>query len=124
MMRKLFYGVAILSGLVLTGLPAHAQTKPTYVVINLTEISDLDAYMKAVSAAEPAASQAAGGHFVIRTTQFVALDGMPPARFAMIEFPSVEKAKEWYAATKTVNDVRIKVAKSSAFIVEGMAVTK
>ena len=104
----------------ITGL--HAQSKPpVYAIIDISEISDVDAYVKAVSAAEPKASNAAGGRFVIRSNKATALDGGAPNRFVVIAFESEEKAKAWYAAVKNVNDVRMKVAKSRAFLVEGLA---
>jgi len=62
----------------------HAQSKaPAYVVIDISETMDPDAYIKAVSAAEPNATQSAGGRFIVRTNAAVALDGTPPNRFVI-----------------------------------------
>ena len=108
-------GVALLPALALGTASMgrlHAQVKtPAYVVIDISETMDADAYIKAVSAAEPNATQSAGGRFIIRTNAAAALDGAPPNRFI------------WYGspAIKEVNATRLKVTKSRAFLVEGLA---
>jgi len=102
----------------------HAQGKtPAYVVIDISETMDPEAYIKAVSAAEPNAAQSAGGRFTVRTNTAVALDGAPPNRFTIVAFEDAEKAKAWYGspAIKEVNATRLKVTKSRAFLVEGLA---
>jgi uncharacterized protein (DUF1330 family) len=102
----------------------HAQIKtPAYVVIDISETMDADAYIKAVSAAEPNATQSAGGRFIVRTNTAAALDGAPPNRFIIIAFHDAEKAKAWYGspAIKEVNATSLKVTKSRAFLVEGLA---
>jgi uncharacterized protein (DUF1330 family) len=120
-------GLALLSAL---GVGAaslgrlHAQARtPAFVVIDISETMDADAYIKAVSAAEPNATQSAGGRFIVRTNSAVALDGPPPNRFIIVAFDDAEKAKAWYGspAIKEVNATRLKVTKSRAFVVEGLA---
>jgi uncharacterized protein (DUF1330 family) len=110
-------GVATIGGL-------HAQAKPpTYVIIDISETLDADAYVKAVSAAEPNATISAGGRFIIRNNAPVALDGTaPPNRFVVIAFDTDEKAKAWYnsQAIREVNAMRMKTTKSRAFVVEGI----
>jgi len=120
-------GVALLSAVAIGtasigGLHAQAKT-PAYVVIDISETMDADAYIKAVSAAEPDATQSAGGRFIVRSNRAAALDGAPPNRFVIIAFDDAEKAKAWYAspAIKEVNATRLKVTKSRAFVVEGVA---
>lgn len=101
----------------------HAQTRPgAYVVIDISEMKDADAYIKAVSAAEPQATESAGGRFVVRTNAPVALDGTPPNRFVVIAFESANKAKAWYdtPAIKKINAARMQVAQSRAFMVEAL----
>ena len=126
---KARYGMV---GLMLAALAAgataignlHAQTKPpaAYVVIDISEMKDVDAYIKAVSAAEPNATISAGGRFVVRSNAPVALDGTAPNRFVVIAFESAERAKAWYSteAIKKINAVRMKVSTSRAFMVEGL----
>lgn len=116
--------VAAALGVVVVGA-LHAQTKPhVYAVIDISETMDVDAYIKAVSAAEPRATESMGGRFVIRTNKPIPLDGgAPPNRFVVISFDSEEQAKAWYSsqAIKDVNTVRMKATKSRAFLVEGLA---
>jgi uncharacterized protein (DUF1330 family) len=120
-------GLALLSALgvgvaSLGRLHAQART-PAFVVIDISETMDADAYIKAVSAAEPNATQSAGGRFIVRTNSAVALDGPPPNRFIIVAFDDAEKAKAWYGspAIKEVNATRLKLTKSRAFVVEGLA---
>jgi uncharacterized protein (DUF1330 family) len=111
-------GAALIGGL-------KAQAKPpVYAVIDIGETLDADAYIKAVSAAEPNATHSAGGRFVIRANRPIKLDGSaPPDRFVVIAFDNEEKAKAWYSskAIQDVNAVRLKVTRSRAFLVEGLA---
>jgi uncharacterized protein (DUF1330 family) len=101
----------------------HAQAKPpAYVIIDIAETLDADAYIKAVSAAEPNATISAGGRFIVRTNAPVALDGAAPNRLVVIAFDTDEMAKAWYnsQAIRDVNAVRMKTTKSRAFMVEGL----
>jgi uncharacterized protein (DUF1330 family) len=120
-------GVALLSAFAIgtaTIGRLYAQGKiPAYVVIDISETMDPDAYIKAVSSAEPNATQSAGGRFIVHTNAPIALDGAPPNRFIIIAFDDAEKAAAWYRspAIKEVNATRLKVTKSRAFLVEAFA---
>ena len=98
------------------------RTQRAFVVIDISETLDADAYIKAVSAAEPKATQSMGGRFIIRTNTPVSLDGTPPNRFIVISFDNADKAKAWYnsPAIKDVNAVRSRATKSRAFLVDGL----
>jgi uncharacterized protein (DUF1330 family) len=116
----LIAGVA-LGGAAVEGI--HAQVKPpTYVVVAIRKITDADAY-KEVMAKGPAAAEAVGATFVIRTDKITSLDGTPPARFVLLKFDSIEQAQAWHnsAAQKEVDAIRLKTSDSLAFIVEGLA---
>jgi uncharacterized protein (DUF1330 family) len=113
---------AALGGVLISGLKAQAKP-PVYAVIDISETMDVDGYVKAVSAAEPKATLSMGGRFVIRTNKAIHLDGpAQPNRFVMIAFDNEEKAKAWYnsKAIQDVNAVRMKTAKSRAFLVDGL----
>ena len=116
--------VGLLAGMALISV-LHAQaTPPAYVVIDISETLDADAYIKAVSAAEPNATNTAGGRFVVRSTTPIAFDGTAaPNRYVVIAFDSVDKAKAWHEspAIKEVNAIRMKTTKSRAFVVQGLA---
>jgi uncharacterized protein (DUF1330 family) len=128
---KTQYGIGV-GGAILAGFAAgvatigglHAQVKPpAYVIIDISETLDADAYVKAVSAVEPNATISAGGRFIIRNNAPVALDGAAPSRFVVIAFDTDEKAKAWYnsQAIREVNATRMKTTKSRAFVVEGLS---
>ena len=114
---------AALGAMGITSLRAQVKP-PVYVIIDISEMLDADAYMKAVSAAEPNATNSAGGRLIIRSSKPVALDGAaPPNRFTVIAFDNEEKAQAWKnsLAIKNLNAVRTKTTKSRSFMVEGLA---
>lgn len=124
--RRIGLAAALIAALAVGALAngaLQAQTKPpAYVIIDISETKDAAAYIKAVSAAEPNATNSAGGRFVVRSNRAVALDGNPPNRFVIIAFDTAEKARAWYdsQAIKDVNAVRLKTTTSRAFLVEGL----
>lgn len=112
-------GAAAIQGL-------HAQAKPpSYVVVDISEITDSEGY-KAIGQRSNAAAAAVfkdlGGKYIARTDRIIALDGNAPKRFVIIAFDSVENAQAWNNSTdqKEVNAIRTKTTKSRSFIVEGM----
>ena len=118
----------LLSGALLgAGLSVAVQAQhkpPVYAVIDISDTMDAEAYVKAVSASEPNATQSAGGRFLIRTNKAISLDGgAAPNRFVVIAFDSEEQAKSWYSLPpiSKINAVRMQVTKSRAFLVEGLA---
>ena len=78
-------GVAI-GGAFIQGLQAQA-TPPTYVVIDISKITDPEGFKTLGPKAGPAVA-AFGGKTIIRTENFTALDGAAPARFVVIADPS------------------------------------
>ena len=121
--------VALAAGVVI-GVAAiqslHAQAKPpTLVVVDISEISDQEAF-KAVGGRSNAAGAMANaefsGRYIARTEKITALDGTPPKRMIIIAFDSPEKAQAWNNSPrqKEVNAIRAKATKSRSFIVEGM----
>jgi uncharacterized protein (DUF1330 family) len=111
-------GVAAVTGL-------KAQVKPpVYVVIDISEMSDADAFAKAAAVATPNDLASVGGRYIIRSTKPVALDGTaPPSRFVVLAFDTEEQVKAWQnlPSTKQVTEVRLKVTKSRSFTVVGLA---
>jgi uncharacterized protein (DUF1330 family) len=129
MNRYVTLGATLLAGAVIgataiKGLNAQAKP-PTYVVIDITDMTDPEGF-KAIpnsAAASPAGTAALGGRYVIRTETTTALEGTPPKRFVVLAFDNKEKAQGWYNApdTKQINAIRDKTTKSRVFIVEGFA---
>jgi uncharacterized protein (DUF1330 family) len=122
---KARYAFAIVAmaglGLGLTGVKQlHAQSKgPAFLVIDYNESNDSAEYKAALNKATGLVNSG-GGHFIIRGTNAIALDGAAPKRFVVIEFDSVDKAKAWNSdpAVKDFNAIREKMTKSRSFIVE------
>jgi uncharacterized protein (DUF1330 family) len=100
----------------------RAQGKgPAYVIVDFSEIKDMEALAKGGQTVSAAAT-ALGGKTIARTDNPIALDGTPPKRFTVLAFDNVDKAKAWYAsdAVKQARETRMKVSTSRSFIVEGL----
>jgi uncharacterized protein (DUF1330 family) len=114
---------AALGAAAVTGLKAQVKP-PVYVVIDISEMSDADAFAKAAAVATPNDLASVGGRYIIRSTKPVALDGTaPPSRFVVLAFDTEEQVKAWQnlPSTKQVTEVRLKVTKSRSFTVVGLA---
>ena len=116
-------GVA-LGATAIKGLYAQAKP-PTYVVIDISDVTDPEGFKAVTSsaAASPAGAAALGGRYVIQTETTTALDGTPPKRFVVLAFDSKDKAQGWANAAdiKAINAIRAKTTKSRSFIVDGLA---
>jgi uncharacterized protein (DUF1330 family) len=121
--------LAMLSGFALGAVAVqglHAQAKPpTYVVIDITQLTDPEGFkaVPASPAASPARLAALGGRYLIRSEEVTTLEGTAPKRFVLLAFDSKEKAQGWYNAPdiKEINAIRGKTAKSDVFMVDGVA---
>jgi uncharacterized protein (DUF1330 family) len=126
MKQRIALGLTLLAGVAIgaTAIQGlHAQTKaPTYVVVAIRSISDADVYKSVIEKA-PAANDAFGAKFIIRTDKITSFDGTPPKRFILLAFDSPEKAQAWHnsAAQKEVDALRLKSSDSLSFMVEGMS---
>jgi uncharacterized protein (DUF1330 family) len=125
MNRYLTVGLAMFAGAVfgavaVSGLNAQNKAPGAYAVIDISEITNPDLFKTLLSKAE-APVTAGGGKFIIRTEKITAIDGVPPKRFVVIAFDSIEKAKAWDSlpAQKEIDDMRSKSAKARSFYVDG-----
>jgi uncharacterized protein (DUF1330 family) len=111
---------AAFGGLAINGLNAQSKAPGAYAVVDISEITDQKAFETLLPKAGPA-NDAFGGKFVIRTNNITGLDGVPPKRFVVIAFDSVDKAKGWDSspAQAEINGIRMKSTKSRTFIVDG-----
>jgi uncharacterized protein (DUF1330 family) len=115
--------LAVLAGVAL-GVTAiqglNAQTKPLAYIIAEVEVTDAAVYQTYLDRNTPIV-QSAGGRFLSRGENQVALDGTPPKRFAIIQFDTMEKAKAYrdLAAYKELIPMRDKSSKYRSFIVDG-----
>ena len=125
MNRYLTVGLAMFAGAVfgavaVSGLNAQNKAPGAYAVIDISEITNPDLFKTLLSKAE-APVTAGGGKFIIRTEKITAIDGVPPKRFVVIAFDSVEKAKAWDSspAQAEIDGIRKKSTKSRTFIADG-----
>jgi uncharacterized protein (DUF1330 family) len=66
-----------------------------YIIVRVT-VTDWDRY-KEYTKLTPATIEKFGGRFIVRGGQTATLEGPEPTeRIVLIEFPSLERAKEWY----------------------------
>ena len=93
---------------------------PAYVVVEI-EIHDPVEYEE-YKKLTPATIKAYDGKFIVRGAQTESLEGdWNPQRIVVLEFPSVERAKQWwnseeYAIAKAI---RHRTAKTKMLVVEG-----
>ena len=123
--RKL--GVAVAIGVVMgaAGVAGiHAgQTKaaPGYVLAEI-EVTDVPTMQKS-GAKMPETLAPYNTQYVIRGGKTISLEGEPPKSIVMIQFESLEKAKEWYDSPEyqAIKPIRQSAAKGRLFLVEGIA---
>ena len=92
-----------------------------YVLVEIS-IDDPDVY-EAYKKLTPAAIAAYDGRFVVRGGKTESLEGdWQPDRIVVLEFPSVERAKEWWAsdAYAKAKALRQQSAKTKMLVVEGV----
>jgi len=124
MKTKYMLPVAVIVGAAIGGSAIqvlHAQATPVYSIVDISEITDPEAFKTLGPKAGPAIA-AFDGRFLVRTENIIAVDGPVPKRFVIVAFDSLAKAKAWQAsaAQQEVTAIRLKSTKSRQFIVEGM----
>jgi len=90
------------------------------VQVEVTEPAGYDDYKKMV----PSSLAAYGGKFVVRGGACETLEGSwQPRRLVVLEFPSVARAKEWWASSeyRDAKALRQRTAKTEMIVVEGAA---
>ena len=94
---------------------------PAYVIYK-AEVLDADRYEEYKLLAS-ASIDAAGGRYLVRGGDFVALEGEAPAgRTVVVEFPSREAALEWYKSEEytTARRLREGAADATMYLVDGV----
>jgi uncharacterized protein (DUF1330 family) len=92
-----------------------------YVVVQV-DVKDPSRY-EAYKSMVPASLQKFGGRFIVRGGQVHPMEGTwSPKRFVLVEFPSVERAKAWWASPEyaEAKALRQATADSQLIIVEGV----
>jgi uncharacterized protein (DUF1330 family) len=93
---------------------------PAYIIVDITieHAENYAGYIKLT----PATIAAYDGKFIVRGGKTEALEGdWQPGRFVILEFPSVEKAKQWWASEEyaPAKALRQANAKTKMIVVEG-----
>jgi len=94
---------------------------PAYVIVDI-EVTDPVRYEEYKRLAAPTVA-AYGGRYVARGGKVETLEGdWRPNRFVILEFPSVERAKEWWnsEAYRTAKALRHATARSQMIVVAGV----
>ena len=94
---------------------------PAYVIVEVSihDNREYENYKKLT----PAAIAAFGGKFVVRGGQTITLEGnWKPERIVVLEFPSVERANEWWHSEiyTEAKIIRQRAAETKMIIVEGV----
>lgn len=95
---------------------------PAYVIVEI-EIFDAVEYEE-YKKLTPASIKAYDGKFVVRGAQTETLEGdWHPQRIVVLEFPSVERAKEWWHSKEyaSAKSIRQRTAKTKMLVVEGFS---
>jgi uncharacterized protein (DUF1330 family) len=102
----------------------HAQAKPLAFLISENTINDQDVYMKQFIPAVSKTMEATGAKFLARGGKIETLLGSaPPPRTVVLQFPSMDKALEWWNSQATKDAIKIgqKSADIRQYIIEGLA---
>jgi uncharacterized protein (DUF1330 family) len=94
---------------------------PGYVIVDV-EVLDPTMYKDYRAKAAPTV-QRHGGRYLVRGGEVTTVEpGWDLHRFVILEFPSVEKAKAWYASEeyRKILPIRLKSTRSRLSIVEGL----
>ena len=85
---------------------------PAYVVVEV-EVNDPVRYEN-YKAMVPPSLEAYGGRFLVRGGKVETLEGdWSPKRFVMVEFPSVERARAWWASEEYAEAKALRQATAS-----------
>lgn len=92
-----------------------------YIIVDVT-INDTEAYEE-YKKLTPAAVAAFDGRFVVRGGKTETLEGeWQPQRIVVLEFPTVERAKEWWRSDtySKAKGIRQRAADTKMIVVEGV----
>jgi uncharacterized protein (DUF1330 family) len=93
---------------------------PAYIIVEI-EIHDPETYEE-YKKLTPVSLGAYGGKFIVRGGKAETLEGeWQPQRIVVLEFPTVERAKEWWAseAYAPAKNLRQRTAHTKMIVVEG-----
>jgi uncharacterized protein (DUF1330 family) len=94
---------------------------PAYVIVNI-EVTDPARYPEYIQAAPPTIARF-GGRYLARGGRAERLEGeWDPKRFVVLEFPTYERAREWWASEEYAGPraLRQASARANMILVEGL----
>lgn len=94
---------------------------PAYVVLDI-DVTDPTTYAKYKELGPPAVA-AYGGRYLVRGGRVESLEGSwVPSRFVILEFPTVESGRAWWASTEyaPAKALRQASARTEMLLLEGM----
>lgn len=94
---------------------------PAYVIVDVSiqDHADYEEYKKLT----PPAVAAFNGKFIVRGGRHITLEGdWNPERIVVLEFPSIERANEWWNSElySKAKDIRQRAAETKMIVVEGV----
>lgn len=95
---------------------------PSYVIVDI-EVTDPERYKKYIEAAPPTVARH-GGKFKVRGGRAEKLEGTwTPKRVVVVEFPTFDQAKAWWASEDYAGPKALRQSASIAnmIVVEGLA---
>lgn len=101
--------------------PISVTAAPAYIIGALT-VSDPEAYARDYAAHVTPLVAAYGGHYLVRGGAVSRLEGEPPSRVVVLEFPDAEAARAlWNSpAYRALAPVRRRLATGTLYLVEGL----
>jgi uncharacterized protein (DUF1330 family) len=93
-----------------------------YVIANVKEITDPVAFGEYRKLAETSIAKFGGKYVVRGGTSQVVEGNWNPNRLVVLEFPTVERAREWYNSQEYVRarELRFRAARTDVVFVEGV----
>jgi len=102
------------------GYHLRGPAAPIYVIVDIDEVTQADDLENMLQKIQGILTPF-NGRVIVDSPSVTSVDGTVPARFVVIEFDNVEKAKEWAASNdgKEFEAVRHRATKSREFMVPG-----
>ncbi len=94
---------------------------PAFVIVEI-EVRDLEAYDN-YRRLVPTSIEAYGGRFIARGGATESLEGdWVPERIVVLEFPSLERARQWWASPeyRDAKAIRMRAARTRMIAIEGV----
>jgi uncharacterized protein (DUF1330 family) len=94
---------------------------PAYLILDI-HVIDSEEYA-AYRERAPATLEAYGGRYLVRGGEHEVVEGdWDPERVVVVEFPSVERAREWYRSPEyqEIVEMRTRAAPSKVVLVQGV----